>query len=335
MGATCCAEYCACMAVQSVCSCMTGHVFYPLIVLLFSVMGIVFRFNDNAQKSLSWLADDGGFTGCDHVDHDVKNICLGTQFVLRLGFTLTIFFFIMMIMVAACRKKAHDGAFFFKFFGIGAMFVGTLWIPDDNIYRYAKAAVIGAGFFIAAQVLCLLEFSYAWNESWRARDRKGETMWKALILIISVLFLLGFLGFVIAAYVLFSGDGCGGGIAQTTLTLVTGIGFTLLSTTAWCEHGAILPSSVIALYSGYYCFSALSSWPDKSCNQLYHDAGSDSGGSIVGVIIGLVLTVVVIAYSAMSTAAQVLVILCAGWSCEHRSRTIPCSRCAHRTPRTP
>ena len=68
------------------------------------------------------------------------------------------------------------------------------WIPDDNLVRFGKAAAVGAGFFIAAQVLCLLEFAYAWNEDWRVRDKKGENGWKIGLLVISISFLLGFLG---------------------------------------------------------------------------------------------------------------------------------------------
>eukprot|EP00656_Telonema_subtile_P033393 TRINITY_DN3699_c0_g1_i3.p1 TRINITY_DN3699_c0_g1~~TRINITY_DN3699_c0_g1_i3.p1 ORF type:complete len:186 (-),score=33.84 TRINITY_DN3699_c0_g1_i3:141-698(-) len=75
--------------------------------------------------------------------------------------------------------------------------------------------------------------------------------------------------------------------------------------TYWCEHGAILPSSVIALYSGYYCFSALGSWPNEHCNSLFNESGNDSGNSIVSVLIGLVLTVLGVAYSAMTTANQI------------------------------
>jgi len=296
---------CACMAAQSLCSCLDGNLGYPLIVLLFTLMGLVFRFNDDAQSSLHWLADYGGFGGCDGVEPEVKNLCLGTQFVLRLGFTLSIFFAAMMCLVACCRKKAHDGAFFFKFFAIAAAFVVSLWIPDSNLYRFGKVAAVGAGFFIAAQVLCLLEFAYAWNEDWRSRDGAGENKWKYAILVIAIVFLLGFLGFVIASYVLFTPSGCGGGVAQVTLTLLTGIFFTVLSMTFWCEHGAILPSSCIALYSGYYCFSALSSWPSQHCNKLYDDSGNDSGSSIISVIIGLILTVLGVAYSAMTTANQI------------------------------
>merc|ERR1712195_298267 len=88
MGMVCCAEYCAFTALNSVCSCLNGNFGYPLIVLLFTVMGLVFRFDDSAQGSLNWLADYGGFKGCDHVDSDVKNLCLVTQFVLRGGFSL-------------------------------------------------------------------------------------------------------------------------------------------------------------------------------------------------------------------------------------------------------
>jgi len=310
MGAVCCAEACACCAVQALCSCLDGNLGYPLIVLIFTVLGLVFRFNETAQSSLHWLADYGGFGGCDGDDitNDVKNLCLGTQFVLRLGFTLSIFFAVMMILVAACRSKAHHSAFFFKFFAIGAGFVVSLWIPDDNLVRFGKAAAVGAGFFIAAQVLCLLEFAYAWNEDWRVRDKKGENGWKIGLLVISISFLLGFLGFIIASYILFGGNdasNCGGGVAQTTLTLFTGILFTGLSMTYWCEHGAILPSSVIALYSGYYCFSALASWPNEECNKMYNSSGNDSGTSVAGVIVGLCFTTIGIVYSAMSTAEQV------------------------------
>ena len=56
----CCAEYCAFTALNSVCSCLNGNFGYPLIVLLFTVMGLVFRFDDSAQSSLNWLADYGG-----------------------------------------------------------------------------------------------------------------------------------------------------------------------------------------------------------------------------------------------------------------------------------
>ena len=39
---------------------------------------------------------------------------------------LSIFFAVMMALVAACRSRAHHSAFFFKFFAIGAGFVVSL-----------------------------------------------------------------------------------------------------------------------------------------------------------------------------------------------------------------
>jgi len=295
--------------------CAERTIGYPLIVMLFMVLGAVFRFDDSAKSSLVWLADNGGFSGCDHVEIDVKNLCLGTQFVLRGGLALTLFFGLMMLLVCCCRKKAHDSCFMIKLLVLIAIFVGSMWIGDGNIYRFAKIAIVGAGFVVVSQMLCLLEFSYSVDPTRYTSVRDTDRKFVA----ISVVLQLCSIGFIVVSYMLFGGSmrtpeqrvgsDCENGIIQITMTILITIMFTALP--HFCHnrfhkriHNSLFPSSVVALYSSYYCFSALGSQTDR-CNHFYDDNTVTSGASILDVLVGLVFVLLGVWYGASSTALQV------------------------------
>eukprot|EP01083_Nonionella_stella_P013609 38279_1 len=80
--------------------------------------------------------------------------------------------------------------------------------------------------------------------------------------------------------------------AMITTVLVVSIGFTVLSSTSYIEHGALLPSSAMMLYVTFQTYSALQSNP-AMCNKF------EPSTDWTMQIISLVLCMFAICYSAV------------------------------------
>jgi hypothetical protein len=223
----------------------------------------------------------------------------------------------MMLLVAACRKVAHDGAWLIKILVILGTFVGSCWIEDANMVSFADACLYGSAVFILVQIICLLEWVYGWNEAWAAKawvsDGYGEeeetTAYATYLMCASVTGYLVSLVFIILSIVQFAAEGCQFAAAQISWTCIACVLFSVLSISGISEQGSLLCSSMVSLYCTYYCWSALSGM-DKTitgsdgskCNTLL--SADDNAGVGVNVFFGLVLTCLSLAFSAWTTAQE-------------------------------
>lgn len=283
----------------------SGSMGYPIVIFLAAVLAVVVRFFliDQLDTLLKHL---GSTSVCqDVLQEEAKDACYGNQFVYREGFALVLFFSLIMLLVACCRKAAHDGMWLPKIAVIVATFIGSLWIGDDAMAGFAVSCMWGSGIFIFIQVLILLEWVYAWNEDWRTKAQEDESFFKYLLAATVAAYLLA-LTFIVLSIVQFGASGCSLAIAQISWTCVACFLFSMLSISGIADHGSLLCSSMMTLYCCFYCWSALTGMaPDarddsgNKCNTLLGADGSDAIGP--NVIFGLILTCFALAGSAYSS----------------------------------
>lgn len=289
---------------------------YPILVFIATVLLLFFRFwmIDNMDTVLAKIGSHSSCT--DVLDSDARHACFGNQLVYRMGFALVLFFSLMMMLVMACRKAVHEGAWLIKIVVIIGTFVGSIWIDDDKMLGFADACLYGSALFIVVQIICLLEWVYGWNEAWAAKawvsDGMGEettTEYATYLMCTTVVGYIVSLVFIILSIVQFAAEGCQFAAAQISWTCIACVLFSVLSVSGISEYGSLLCSSMVSLYASYYCWSALSGMgkdivgaDGNSCNTLL--SAGDNAGVGVNVFFGLVLTCLSLAFSAWTTASE-------------------------------
>jgi len=246
-------------------------------------------------------------SSCHNIDDEAaRNACYGNEFVYRVGFALVLFFSVMTLLVVCCRKAAHDGAWMLKTLVIVATVIGSLWIPDNSMDTFSNVCLYGSAIFIVIQVLIMLEWVYAFNESWRDKAQEDEVYFSYLLAVTVVGYVLS-LVFVILSIVFFAAPGCAFAAAEISWTCIACFLLSLLSISGINDNSSLLCSSMMTLYCTYYCWSALSGMPlsymgddGHSCNKLSNGTGAKSVSTWINIIVGLGLTAISVAGSAYS-----------------------------------
>jgi len=304
------AESACCVGSQCLCCCgralqCSGSIGYPILVSVATVLCLAVRFLlvDKFDPVFQHVAQSS--TCLTIEDEAARHACYGNQFVYRMSFALTLFFAIMMMMVACCRKAAHDGGWCLKVFVILGAFFGSCWIHDDTMAGYASVCLMGSSIFITIQILALLEWVYSWNEHWRALAEEDSSYLHNLLWS-TIAGYVGSIAFIVLAILQFGTGGCTSAACEIAATCIVCAFFSGLSVAGLADHTSLLCSSMVTLYSCYYCWSALSGMgPDvlrddgKPCNTLLSDDGS--GATPVNIVFGLLLTVFGLAWSCYSS----------------------------------
>merc|ERR1712100_922117 len=314
MGASlgCCAAEALCCAGGSAISCCgralqcNGAIGYPMIVFACTVICLLFRYV--LLDDIGTLTKHLGSTSmcANVVDADAKAACYANQFVYRIGFAMTLFFAAMMLLVGCFKRHVHDGAWCLKVGVLFAIFFASLWINDDSMAGFASATLYGSAVFIVINVLVLLEWVYAWNESWVALAQEDESYFSKLLLSAVLPYVIAII-FIVLCCVQFAASGCDFAIAEVTWTSIGCVLFSVLSISGIAEHGSLLCSGIVTLYCCFYCWSALSGMASDivddtgaRCNTLLGEDGS--AATTVNVIFGLLLTCCSLAYAAYATS---------------------------------
>jgi len=231
--------------------------------------------------------------------------CYGNNAVYRIGFCLSIFFFVLAILTLGKAKLndwrtiVQNGFFIVKLLLLIGLMIGSFFIPNNVFNVYANISIFGSSLFIIIQMLILVDFAYWVNEylvSKSQDDMDNEKKWLGLILFLAIIcFILSSI-FIIASYVWFSGQDCHLNNFFITFTWILAITVTFMSLRA--EHGAILPSSVVTLFCSYTLFTALSSV--ESCNKM----SEPHAGQLFGNWIGFVITVGSVLYQATNVSSK-------------------------------
>eukprot|EP00775_Hariotina_reticulata_P009592 gene9592-9755_t len=158
------------------------------------------------------------------------------------------------------------------------------FFPNGMVEAYGWAARFGSGVFLIIQMIILLDFTQAWNDSWVANGEEDEN-WLYGLLALTVACFMGVLGISGVLFYFFKPAGAGScslNVFLITTSLLLCVGFSLLSLLPMARNGSLFPSSTTALYIMYLCYSALQSEPrDYECNGLGHRLNAASGSTLV------------------------------------------------------
>mmetsp|Transcript_14193 Transcript_14193/g.2281 ORF Transcript_14193/g.2281 Transcript_14193/m.2281 type:complete len:137 (+) Transcript_14193:366-776(+) len=134
-----------------------------------------------------------------------------------------------------------------KFLIVAGMFIGSFWIDDDFFDGYADFSRYLSVVLLIIQIVIIIDFSYIWNESWVNKySETKSSFWFVALLSFSVIMWGISLLVIIYSYIWFTdGDDCGVNIFYITLTLVSGLFFTIFSLTNCVEDGSLLTSSAV------------------------------------------------------------------------------------------
>ena len=170
-----------------------------------------------------------------------------------------------------------------------ALIVLAFLLPEP-FYRdfYLHVSRIVGGFFLLLQVVILVDFAHTLNEKWNDQPPEKERMYKALILIVSLVLLLASLAVLVLLFVWW--DSCGLHKFFIGMTLAgTFLICALCVTEKFSERGGILPAAVITLYCYWLCYSGINSDPAE-CNHR-------STQGVAQLVIGLIVAAGSIAYA--------------------------------------
>lgn len=228
----------------------------------------------------------------------------GKQAVYRISMGNFLFFALFSCLLAGvkykgeARAKLHTGGWFMKIMAWLVFQVVPFFLPNESMEVYSMFARFGSGLFLIMQMMILLDFTHAWNDSWVSKEHYG---WVAgLLTLTSACYGLCVAG-VVMMYKFFDPEGetCKTNVTLITVTLLMFVAFSVISLLPQVEHGSLFPSAVIALYTVFLCFSALGSQPeDYHCNGMGHKMDSTK------LWIGMVFTLCSVAYSAFSAGSS-------------------------------
>eukprot|EP00759_Apiculatamorpha_spiralis_P055221 PhF_6_TR7326/c0_g1_i1/m.10998 len=237
----------------------------------------------------------------------IMNVCLGHTLVYRVSFSLFLFFAIHYVLASdltCCLETDTRVVVQTKFFCVktsllSLLFFVTVFIDNRVFEIWAEICIGGSALFLLIQVVLLVDFGYTWNEKWAMKESKkwmyyllactGGMYIAALVLVI-----LMFVWFVPSAQ-------CSLNSAAVTITLLAGLFTTAVS--IYVPHGSLLPTSMIFLYNGVQCFSALQSGSlGPECNALYTPT-QDTGLS-KSMIFSALFTGITLMYTALSAGGS-------------------------------
>jgi len=276
------ASWCFCSALGSLCnSCcgndkpssvppsVTSGRKRSVFLLLLSI-GISFAFQYGVAPSVTKYSNEFGplgwigrawLEGCEEYDAtgDLRKVCTGQAGVYRAAFSAFVFF-ILAAIGAYCKPTSNREAWVAKYFLFICLAVGTIFIPNEPLFRpiFMNIFRVGSVLFTIFNQLIILDMCFNVNESWVAKADKadieeepgaGKKWLIALIALSASLYLASFVAIGLM-YAFFSG--CTNNLVFITITLIMGIFCTFMQLTG--EEASLFTSASIFTYATYLLY---------------------------------------------------------------------------------
>ncbi|XP_057956826.1 uncharacterized protein LOC131150238 [Malania oleifera] len=229
-----------------------------------------------------------------------------TNAVLRVSLGNFLFFAIFALIMIGVkdqndrRDSWHHGGWIAKMVIWALLVVLMFFLPNVIISIYGTLSKFGAGLFLLAQVIILLDFTHSWNDAWVAKD---EQKWYIALLAVSVGCYLAAFTFSGILFIWFnpSGHDCGLNVFFIVMTMILAFAFAVIALHPQV-NGSLLPASIVSVYCAYVCYTGLSSEPrDYACNGLHNKSTAVSMSTL---ILGMLTTVLSVLYSALRAGSS-------------------------------
>jgi len=264
---------------------------------------------------VAWILRDHGYNGLKRVgamEDCADEDCTGRGIVLRITFSMAVLSSILMCMVIGVsnskepRAKFQNDFWFLKWLALAGITVGSLYMSNDDVMNYAYVAAVASGLFLCLGIILVMEFAYAWNDSWvESYTQTDDVNWGRLIVFTAMVFY----GISISVWVLmfqhYGGEGCNyaNGFLIVTVILSTIITFTSILEVV--ENGALMVSGLMVLYCTYLCSSAIIGLPVDDLNTCTarHSSTNDASDTAI-YSLGVLFTIATVAWATIRSASQ-------------------------------
>jgi len=210
-----------------------------------------------------WLAGLGEIGVCACSTATLEGVCWAEQFVLRATAAATILFATLLIMaVSGCAAGAARSHEVGKFMAILVLWCASVLLPNVMFNTFKEIATIIGVLFLIVQSVLVIDLAYTWNEKWYGlavqanRDLRPDAQkaWTGLILATSAVLVLAAGILAVHLWLVASSSD-----EHVVIPVVGAISLLLLafSVTDWCEHGSLLTSAAMLLYTIWMLFEAL------------------------------------------------------------------------------
>ncbi|CAF0983050.1 unnamed protein product [Rotaria sp. Silwood1] len=254
---------------------------------------------------------------------------VGSLAVYRLSFGMSIFFFILSLLMIKVktsndfRAKIQNGFWGFKLLILIGLIVGAFFIPHQGFdYAFMIIGLIGGFIFILVQLLLSIDFVHSWNESWVDHVESGSKRHGYGLLFFTFLFYALTITGVVLFYIYYAPDRS---ICRLhtffisfnmCLCIILSIISILPCVREYNSSCGLLQSSFVSVYVIYYTWSAMSNNPNVFCNpNIYLKAHTSNSTTTPNpnpirqqhffdpiTIIGLILFVCSLFYSIITTS---------------------------------
>jgi len=161
-----------------------------------------------------------------------------------------------------------------RFAAVPAVAAALLLVPRSAMSIVGALLDVAAGLFLVGQTLLVIDFAYTCNEFLYGKAlaaRRGEggvqrfKEWQAAIVVLAGVLFAAAVAAAVGLLLTFPGRSA---CAVVSVMLVLTIAELSVSISAWCEHGALLTSTIFMAYASWLAYEALSAMPASAPGSL-------------------------------------------------------------------
>ncbi|XP_068241878.1 serine incorporator 1-like isoform X2 [Palaemon carinicauda] len=333
----CCCGSAACSLCCSACpSCKNStstRIMYAVMMLLGTIVACIMLspgLQDALQKVPFCSDGEGGGQFIDIAANTVQVNCsglVGYLAVYRLCFAMSLFFFIMAVMMIGVKSSKdpragiQNGFWAIKYLILIGGIIGAFFIPRGSfgdVWMYF--GMIGGFLFILIQLVLIIDFAHSWAEAWVDKYEETESRgWYCALLSFTFLNYALAIAAVVLFYVFYTtSESCGLHKFFISFNLILCVIISIVSILPKVQESqprsGLLQASVITLYTMYLTWSAMTNAPDKNCKpnwgQVIHgetpsdDDKGDEPAFDSESIASLIIWFFCVLYSSMRTASN-------------------------------
>jgi len=248
----CCLGKCLCRGISTSKKC--SNYIYLVIFVMTTLLSLVIQ---------QWAAPDFDIYSFDNSCVNVTDIdtCKGDSAVYRVSSGLALWFTILALS-NICSTRFHSDFWGLKSILLIVLVGGLFFVPDFGNEGYVNTARILSSLFLVSQLVSFVDAAYNWDESIEEKN----TLWDVLI----VAAVLGLWTIIVLLYVHYSGCTIGTVFITVSILLIIGTVALQLNIGPFFDKdderpGSALSTTIVAMYSVYLCWSAVTANPD-TCN---------------------------------------------------------------------
>ncbi|XP_076290217.1 serine incorporator TMS1 isoform X2 [Lasioglossum baleicum] len=335
MGLVCSTAQLACLCGSTACSfccsqCPTcrnstsTRIMYALLLMLGTIVACITLSPglQDALKKVPFCANSSNYAP-SKITVDC-NSAVGYLAVYRICFIISLYFFLMSVMMIKVRSSndprapIQNGFWAIKYLLIIGGIIGAFFIPETSFgTTWMYFGMIGGFLFIIIQLILIVDFAHSWADEWVGNYNETESKgWYAALLGATFFFYAASITGIVLLFVYFThADSCALNKFFISFNLIlcaiTSVISTLPTVQEHHPRSGLLQSSIVTLYVVYLTWSGISNSPDRNCNPGFMQiiSGNDTNAQNRVAfdkesIIGLIIWFSCVLYSSLRTASK-------------------------------